>query len=438
MYGRIFTCTPGDTGSQAGQDAEIILSKTCKWTEKFYNMSKEEMEDYIAHQGKECNNIVYIEFHYNQIGLTREWLERISAKIQDKITVRREILLQRIHGSSLSPYDQEDLEYINDHEHKPIDEILLNEYYRVDIYKPLNRKTPYIMSVDCSTGTGSDNNAITVLDPYTVEPVAEFECSFIGETAFEKLIITFVERLIPRAIVVIERNSMGDGIIDHLLNSRIASRLYFDRAKELMDDKMDKHQSVESMLKKAAMQKKFYGVYTQGKSRDVMMTILSRHVNEYKEKFITHNIIRDLGHLVKTTSGKIEAGKGFHDDSVMSYLIGLYVFYHGNNLSVFGFQPGKDNPEERNRGLHTYTEEELRDILPQEVIEGMEQEKTIQEIMNYEDILRDAIASAQMDTARLMASKRVIHDKDQVPLVEYDEMDEGSIELALFDILNNF
>lgn len=438
MYGRCFTCTPGDVDSQPGKDAEIILSKTCKWTEEFYNMSKDEIENYIEHQGEKCNRIVYIEFHYNQIGLTRRWLDHIAAEIQDKITIRREILLQRIHGSSLSPFDQEDIEYIADQEQKPIQEIYVNEYYRFDVYTQLDRKIPYLVSVDCSTGTGDDNNAITVLNPYTVKPVAEFESSFIGETEYEKLIISFVEQYVPRAVVIIERNSMGDGIIDHLLNSRIAGRLYFDKAKELLDEKMRQNETMESMLKKAAMQKKFYGVYTGEKSRKVMMSILSRHVNEMKENFVTHNIIRDLSRLVRTNSGKIEAGKGFHDDSVMSYLIGLYVFYHGNNLQMFGVEPGRyEGDDQRNQGLHVYDEEDLRSILPEEVVEGFRREEEVKQVLNYEDILRDAVASAQKDTARLMKSRTVSVTSEISPLTEFDD-DDGSIDLDLFNSLNNF
>ena len=41
-----------------------------------------------------------------------------------------------------------------------------------------------------------------------------------------------------------------------------------------------------------------------------MMAILFRRVAEFKEKFITKNITEDLTRLVRTKSGKIEAGPG--------------------------------------------------------------------------------------------------------------------------------
>ena len=292
-----------------GQEAQEILDKTAKFTEKLYDMTEEEIQDYLKAQGKDCNKILYIEYQYYQIGKTDEWLEDMSAKIGDPLVVRREILLQRLHGSSASPYDQEDIEYIVETQHKPIDELWLLDFYKFDIYKKLNPRTPYIIGVDCSTGTGGDNNAITVIDPYTVEPVAEFECSYIGETMYEKLLIELIN-VLPRGILCIERNSVGDSIIDHLLNSPIRDRLYFDKNRDLVQEKAHENETVESMLKKQAAIKTYYGVWTGTQSRDDMFSILSRHVKEYKEKFITKNIIRDLSRLIRKSSGKIEAGPG--------------------------------------------------------------------------------------------------------------------------------
>lgn len=274
-----------------------------------YDWSDEKIEEYIASQGEDCNKIFYIEYSYSQIGLSEEWLKDISAKIGNKLTVRREILLQRLQGSSQSPFDREDLEYIIDISHKPIDELVILDYYKFDIYTPLQRDIPYIVGVDCSTGTNGDFNAITIIDPYTVEPVAEFKCNYVGETIYENIMKELV-KILPRCVLCIERNSVGDGIIDHLMHSPIASRLYFDKNRDLMDDKMQSLQSVESMLKKEAEKKTYIGVYTTGHSREAMMAILMRHMAEFKEKFITQNITKDITNLIQKPSGKIEAASG--------------------------------------------------------------------------------------------------------------------------------
>lgn len=404
-----------------------------------YDWTEEQIENYFAEQGADCNKIVYIEYQYYQIGKTEEWLRDISAKIGDPLVVRREILLQRLHGSSLSPYPQEDIEYIVETQRKPIDELWIMDYYRFDIYRKLDRKIPYLIGVDCSTGTVGDNNAITIINPYTCEPDAEFECSYIGETKYEMLLIELVTKYIPRGVLIIERNSVGDGIVDHLLNSRVRDRLYFDKAKDLVDETSRQNETIESMLQRNAKQKTFYGVYTSGSSREDMFAILSRHVNEFKEKFITQNIIRDLSRLIRKPSGKIEAGEGFHDDSIMSYLIALYVYYHGNNLAVFGITKGAREEELNNKGLKRPDEIDPTLVDPRLIAQVKKQEE-FENQMGWDEMMRQAMHQAQKDTYRLHQAGEISDTVfDHTPEAVMDQIeDENVIDLDFFNSLNGF
>ena len=439
MYARIFTCTPGDQDTKSAQEAQKILDRTCPWTERIYDWNEEQVDQYISSQGKECNRIFYIKYYYYQIGLTQEWLQEISAKIGDPLTVRREILLQRLHGSSLSPFDQEDIEYIVETEHKPIDELWLLDYFKFDIYQPLNKYTAYIIGVDCSTGTNGDNNAITILDPYTVEPVAEFECSFIGETKFCKLLIELISKHLPKSVLCIERNSIGDAIIDFLLNSSIRSNLYFDKARDLQEEKMKQNETIESMLQKQAKIKTYYGVYTEGKSRETMMSILARHVNEYKEKFITHNIIRDLSRLKRTASGKVQAVGDDHDDSIMSYLIALYILYHGNNLISFGIVKGMRNEDILEKKPKSADEIDPS-LVPQNLIDSVKKQEALERQRTYDDIMREAIINSQKKSYSMyqsgMINNNIFENTPETKII--NDIDTGSIDLNFFNELNGF
>lgn len=417
-------------------EAQEVLSATIPWTDKLYDMTTEEMEEYAGSTGG--NHVIYIEFHWYQIGLTQEWLKNISEKIHNALTVRREILLQRLHGSSQSPYPREDIEYIMDRMQQPIAELMILKYFKFDIYEELDPAIPYIVGVDCSTGTVKDANAITILNPYTIKPAAEFGCNYIGETKYEQLIIELVSRYIPRAIVCIERNHVGDGILDHLLNSKIASRLYYDRSKDLQAETMAQYEEVSvSMLKKLAMQKMYYGVFTEKESRNTMFTILARHVSEFKDNFVTHNITTELSALVRKTSGRIEAGTGFHDDAIMSYLICLYVYYHGNNLSAFGFDPGHAPMGELHTGLQRDTASEFEGLLPDHVIKAMvASEKEAAAVNNYEDIFRQALAEAQSSTRQMLDSSLNV-SSGAVSAQDFDiSEDDGVIGMDFFDEMN--
>ena len=443
MYGRHFSCTPGDLDTSMGQEAAEILAKTAKWTEKLYDDYYEKGQEYLEQYAK-CNDggngIVYIEYSYKQLGLTEEWFINISNKIDNPLTVKREILLQRLRGSSDSPFDQNDVEYITSTIKPVIDELYVLEHFRFDIYEELVKQIPYLVAIDCSTGTNSDNNAITIINPYTVKPVAEFKCPYIGETLLEKLIIELVRKHLPRAIVIIERNSVGDGIIDHLLHSPIRGNLYFDKNRDYVASNMQENETVTSMLKKQGEEKKYYGVYTGRQSREDMMAILFRHVSEFKDNFVTKNIIEDLSRLVRTKSGKIEAGPGFHDDSIMSYLIGLYVYYHGNNLPMFGFIKGSNEIENQNEGLRTIDDIEYEGIIPQHDVEIMRRQEAVRKEHDYQELMRQALLESQKESMILTRSglvKNNVIDNTPSELLD-DYYDYGDMDIDFFDELNNF
>ena len=421
-----------------GQEAQEILDKTCPWTEQIYDWSDAQIEEYIEAQGKDCNKILYIEYQYYQIGLTQKWLQEISAKIGDPLVVRREVLLQRLHGSSLSPFPQEDIEYIVETQQKPIDTLWLLDYYKFDVYKALNRNTPYIIGVDCSTGTDGDNNAITILDPYTVEPVAEFECSYIGEKKYVKLLTELILKHLPKSVLCIERNSVGDAIIDFLLDSPVRNNLYFDKDRDLQEEKMRDNQTIESMLKKEAHKKTYYGVWTGKDSREDMMSILARHVNEFKEKFITNNIIRDLSRLIRKQNGRVESGPGMHDDSIMSYLMALYVYYHGNNLIAFGIVKGMRSTDPQNKGLKRSEDIDPTLVSP-DLIKAVQQQEEIERQTSYEEIMRNAIKESQRQSFNLYdagISKSDVFVNTPDAIIE--ENPDADIDLNFFNELNGF
>lgn len=465
MYCRAFSCTPGDLDTSMGQEAQEVLSHTTKWSEHMYDMRYDSANDennellqYVKNNGG--NGIVYIEYSYKQLGLTDEWLRNMYNKIQNPIVVKREILLQRIRGSSDSPFDQEDIEYLASMIQPVIDEMYILEHFRFDIYKKLERLTPYLVSIDCSTGTNGDSNAITIINPYTVRPDAEFKCPYIGETQFEKLIMELIMDHIPRACVIIERNSVGDGIIDHLLNSPIRSNLYFDKNKDLVEENLADESNNVSMLKRQGEQKKYYGVYTNNQSREDMFAILFRRMAEFKDDFVTKNITDDIAHLVRFKSGKIAAAEGAHDDSIMSYLIGMYVWYHGNNLTAFGIVKGSREIENQNQGLKRTVEDiENMDILPADTIATMKKQEQVRKENDYEKIMREALIKAQRQSLELHKKGLVenptldksqevqleeIYGNNNIDMSFFDEMNgmsndqESSSNLSSFDFLNGF
>ena len=426
-YCRIFTSTPGDLDTKPGQDALLIIEKTCKWTEKFYDWTKDEMEDYVAKNSG--NGIVYIEYQYTQLGEDEDWFTRTcQTLLNNPVKIKREIFLQRMRGSSESPFEPEDLEALQELKGKVIEEHFINKHFRLDVYEKLQREKIYLVGVDVAHGLGKDNTAVTVVDPYTLKPVAEFKSPYIGTTDTTKFLYTLVRKFIPRAILCIERNNVGESVIDGLRNTELRANLYYDNTKDFIgiDDKLDPH----GFLKIEAAKRKFYGVYTQGKSRDTMLSILDAHMRDYKDKFVTENIINDILSLVRKKNGKIEHAEGFHDDSLFSYLIALYVYYHGKNLSRYGFVRGQlPDEEERNKGL---SYEDVLKELPEDI-----RSTFLPHIIDSQSQY-DAKFAAEVQKARreMQMLDNILKPVDRVE--EFDsDFGEGEIPLDFFDVLND-
>jgi hypothetical protein len=426
-YCRIFTSTPGDLDTQPGQDCIQIIEKTCRWTEKFYDWTKDEIEEYITENAG--NGIVYIEYQYQQLGDDEEWFRRTcQTLLNNPAKIKREIFLQRMRGSSDSPFDEQELNAVQELKGKPIEEIFINKLFKLDVYEKLDRNMVYIAGMDCAGGLGEDNTAITVINPYTLKPVAEFKSPYIGIPAAVKFVRTMIRKHIPRCIMAIERNNVGTAIIDGLRETDVRANIYFDDSKDFIDvdDKLDP----QGFLAHQAARRKLYGVWTGPKSRDIMFTILEAHMAEYKDKFVTENIINDLVSLVRKKNGRIEHASGFHDDSLFSFLLALYVFYHGKNLHRFGFVRGQvPGEDDRNKGL---TLEEVYDEMPEDMKQAFAN-FSVKTEEDYQAKMRAEIEAARRESAYVDQLIRPINSAENFDTFENDE----DVPLDFFDDLND-
>lgn len=428
---RIIITTPGDLDSQPGQDAEKVLKLTCEWSEKFYDWDIEDVKEYVKNNSE--NKIMYIEYQYQQLGKDEEWFSEVCAALNnDKLKIRREVFLERMHGSENSPFDPSDLAGLAERKGKVIEEFFLNKYYKFDVYTHLERNQIYLVGVDVSNGYGLDYTAITIFDPYTEKVVADFKSSVIGIKDLTNLLISLVRNMLPRAILIIERNMNGEAVLDLLRNSSIYQNIYFDNAKDLIADGIDESLDGKGFLVNQAKKRQLYGVYTKGKSREQMMSLLEVYVTEKKDSIVSPNIINDIFKLVINKRGKIEAASGEHDDCVMSFLVMLYVFHYGNNLQRFGFYKGHlPDEKEANQGL---SYEDIKDTLDDQTREIYENFSTLTE-EDFGKKMRDEIQKAQREGAYL--NKYFNNTMDaEVNLLD-DEGFNAHIDAGFFDYLND-
>ena len=387
-YGRFMSTTPGDLDSKTGREAKKVIDSMIPWSETLYDKTRTEIEEYMdvyreqyhsdenKSNDREVIEVFYMEYHYYQVRKTYDWVLEQFSLSGDKMAIRREILLERLRGSSNSPISQEDLELLISNMQKANKDILIHNKWRFLLYphgqarsyhgelKDLDDRIPYLVGVDPAGGGGGDYSAITIINPYNLQIAAEFRNPYISGTDLCRLLVTLIEDYIPKGVIIPERNSMGIFLI-HMMceETTIRENIYWsDSIKQL--DEMTEDSEDDHQLKAASDQYKKYGTYTSTKVRHAMIELLFKHVNECRQLLNTEYLVDDICKLVRSSTGKVQAGPGEHDDSLMSYLHAIYVYYTGDNLDAFGIHkefhpiigPVQEDLEERLMGRDPLTQ----------------------------------------------------------------------------------
>ena len=348
VYGRLFTSTPGDLSDRDGEAATNYINGTkdavgmLKWDDHMFDTPIDELKK-IVHSTS-YNGVVFVEHSWKQLKKSMAWYEKQCNLVAYKQEViLREIDLKRLRGSSLSPFTKDQQLYLASHVKTPKYSVdFSNKLAPFQIYEDLHRNYPYILAIDPADGLSEDNNAVTLINPYTQRAAAEFKCSYISQKELFLTTTTFMDRYCPLACVVIENNK-GREIIQYFMDSRYRANLWVDEDKlnQILSTNLDKYGGV----KQGALARKVQGLNTNTRTRDLMMNILATMVNERIDDLYTDYIVSDILNLIrKPTTGKIEAGPGLHDDNIMSYLIGLCVYFNASNLEKYGIKRGVTDP----------------------------------------------------------------------------------------------
>ena len=352
IHCRIFSSTPGNVDSEPVESTNPTRENAVKFTEKFYDWNKQEIADYILLRSK--NGIVLIEYQYRQIGMDEKYFQDMVRVLEhDPVKIKREVLLQRIRGSSDSPFSENDLNDINDNRKAPIEEIVINKFYLLYVYEKLDATIPYLVSVDPATGKGlnSDNTSIMIVDPFTLKSVANLVTPYSDAVETASIIVEIIRNHTPLGLLIIEANSLGSAIIAIIGRTEVANRLYYNREKIIQEngiDKVDKN----GYLDTTPENRRYWGFTTTEKNRNVMTKeLLTYAVSQYKSRFVSRELIDDLNNLIQKPSGRIEARPKYHDDVVMSYLIALYIYEFDKSLYKWGIIKGmqKETFEEKTK-----------------------------------------------------------------------------------------
>ena len=441
--------TLGNLDTKEGKEAYPFIKSMIPWTEKIYDMTDEEIKAYKSAFDEEYHNseekhtrevvdIFYMEYQYYQVRKNWQWVLDQYKLSGDKMAIRREILLQRLRGSTESPISPEDLEYLISNMKKSDNDLLINGKWRFRLYehgaglqmghpKDLDENIPYMVGIDPSGGGGGDNFAITIVNPYNLKIAAEFKSPYISGPAAVQMLIELVTVYIPNAVLIPEKNSMGIYLIQMLVETPIKDNLYWSESKNQVDE-ITEEDPTTNELRQLAMQYKKYGTYLTGKVRSAMIELLFQYIAECKDLINSEYLVDDICKLVRTSTGRIEAAKGEHDDSLMSWLHVVYVYQTGDNLENFNIKRS-----------------ELPGIGPAKVDLSKleEKEREMQSIffstnnITFEDVAMHDAGRLEEDIKEMVNRLPFVHDDIYSNVKSnYYESDNTSISSSFFDSIN--
>ena len=442
LYGRLFTSTPGNMDSRDGQSAEDFINGNAetgargmlKWNDTMFDMDIRKLYN-VVHSPKSYNGIVFVEHTWKQLKKSYEWYEKACEGVRyNPEVIAREINLQRLRGTSKSPFKRTDIMYLINNMLEAKEAVDYSDNLSpIKIYDKINRRTPYILVVDPAEGLSGDNMAMTLINPYTEKPIAEFESPYITQPKMSNMIVKFMDNYCPKSVIVVENNK-GRELLHKLLETKYAANVWFDTDKLGNKESIDKNEPDTSG-------EKALGFNTNTKTRPILYGILENMVSEEPDKLNTKLLVDSICSLERTRTGRIEAAQGKHDDMVMAYLIGICVRRMSTNLEDYGIVPGSIDPAEKEGKPKTIQEtlaklKELAELLPENMRKQfMNIDKTNAEAEKYKKDMQIAIAKQNITEHY---TGELIGEDDDYMLENPSSYYDAALDKDLDDIIGNY
>jgi len=159
----------------------------------------------------------------------------------------------------------------------------------------------YLIGVDTAPEHGEDKSAIAIYDYQTMDQVWEYQgkCKVLD---FVKVVKVACAQY--PGLCIIESNSYGNQVVEHINDSEFGTMLY-------------KEKRGESKL--------VPGLSTNAKTRPLMIDALYSFVSQFPETIKSKRLALELVGLIEKANGRVEADKGCHDDIALASAFCYYV-----------------------------------------------------------------------------------------------------------------
>lgn len=210
---------------------------------------------------------------------------------------------------------------------------------KMRVWKEPQPEHEYVIGVDVSLGRSQDYSAFHIFNSYTGEQVAEF---YSNKTPINELaqILTNEANLYNNASVIIERNTIGNNLIDWMFN-------YYEYDNLWIDDKND------------------FGIQVTTRNREELLARMEEYVRNNFIKVNSKRTVNEFLTFIVDDNGKIKADDGKHDDLIMSLSIAVFLMHilsDSNPLEMVANEEFERKPLEPKRAvLHDSENRELEE-----------------------------------------------------------------------------
>lgn len=203
----------------------------------------------------------------------------------------------------------------------------LNEDYSIKynnkmrVWKDPLPEHEYAIGVDVSLGRDRDYSAFHIFNAYTGEQVAEF---YSNKTPINELAqILYTEaNLYNNAHVIIERNTIGNNLIDWMFNVLEYDNLW-------IDDKND------------------FGIQITTRNREELLARMEEYIRNDYIKLNSKRTVDELLTFIVDDNGKVKADDGKHDDLIMSLSIVVSLLHTLADHAPLEMAQGGEEKERR-------------------------------------------------------------------------------------------
>tara|TARA_R100001086_G_scaffold225263_1_gene143503 strand:- start:1650 stop:3134 length:1485 start_codon:yes stop_codon:yes gene_type:complete len=197
-----------------------------------------------------------------------------------------------------------------------ISENISKEYHtkynnRMRVWKEPEPFYEYTIGVDTALGRDRDHSAAQIVNLYNGEVVAEFYSKKTPINDFASILNT--EGIYYNmANIIVERNTVGNHVIDLLYNTHEYENLWHD-------------------------ERGLAGFQVTLKNRDLILSELEESIRTNVLKINSERTLNELNTFVITNTGRITADRGKHDDLIMSLSLANYLLKEIRENSMIDF-----------------------------------------------------------------------------------------------------